>query len=267
VDETTSGGKPTAAQFLAGKDDGSGGWIFTIGRERHGAFGGAFGGLLGACSVHAGRSLVPGRTPVAMDTRFLRGLPAGDARFVPQLIHEGRSLACVNVDVFDEEGRLTTRTLVSFVTPDALKNRDHPGAAGSGPGVKSWADGKPWRHPPGTTVPIIDTFSPRAIGRDERGDGVALPVPWGGPGHGAEAICMAADISVGGPVAGAFRDDPSPAPNPDLSVRILSDEVGSEVASFARLERIASGVALVRMEIWSNGALVGAGVCSSLLVG
>lgn len=34
----------TAVEFLAGEPRGDGSWAFAIGRERHGAFGGATGG-------------------------------------------------------------------------------------------------------------------------------------------------------------------------------------------------------------------------------
>src|SRR5712692_10106569 len=72
-------------------------WIFRIGEELHGAFGGAFGGMLAACSVLVSREVVPARTPVALDCRFLRGLPAGVARTRTTVLHSGRSLSCVSV--------------------------------------------------------------------------------------------------------------------------------------------------------------------------
>jgi acyl-coenzyme A thioesterase PaaI-like protein len=256
---------PSAGEFLGGRSLGEGRWTFSIGADRHGAFGGAFGGLLAACCVHAARPFAPERVPTSVDARFLRGVGAGDVMVVASLLHSGRSLSGVNVDVFDARERLCTRTLVYLVDRQALQDRSHHGPGGA-QGYRPWSDGKPWPHPPGLHVPIIDTFQPRFVGRDERGEGAALPVPWEPPSHGAEAVCLAADISVGGPVAAAFPGKATPAPNPDLSVRILSDVSGPDVAAFARLERIDRGVAAVRMEIWSGANLVGIGMCSSLLV-
>jgi acyl-coenzyme A thioesterase PaaI-like protein len=256
----------TAEAFLGGRRLDDDRWLFTIGAERHGAFGGAFGGLLAACCVHSARPLAPERVPTSVDARFLRGLGAGDAHLVTSVLHTGRSLTGVNVDVFDERERLCTRTLVYLVDRERLKDRSHPGTTQRPDGYRPWSEGKPWPHPPGLHVPIIDTFLPRFIGRDDRGEGVALPVPWQPPGHGAEAICLAADISVGGPVAAAFPGKATPAPNPDLSLRILSDVSGPDVAAFARVERIEHGVAAVRIEMWSLEGLVGIGACSSLLV-
>jgi len=255
-----------AAEFLGARPDPDQAWRLAVGRQHHGAFGGAFGGLLAAGCVVAARSAAPGRAPVSLDCRFLRAVAAGEIRFVPVVLHAGRSLACVSVDVFDEEGRLASRGTVSLVSPDALEHRDHAGAAGRGEPPPAWATGRVWAHPPGGAAPIIDTLEPRAVARDERGVATALRVPWDEPGRGAEAACLAGDMCVGPPVAGAFPGDPKPAPNPDLSLRFVGEAVGSEVVGYGRLERMAAGVAAVRIEVWSAAKLLAIGVSCSLLV-
>jgi acyl-coenzyme A thioesterase PaaI-like protein len=255
-----------AIEFLQGDRSGDGTWRFAVGRERHGAFGGAFGGLLAACTVHVARSAADGRRPVSLDTRFLRGLPAGHARLVPTVVHAGRSLTCVGVDVLDERDRLTTRSTVYLVAPDALQPLEHPGEGLGPPEGVRWEEGIPWRDPPGMEVPIVTTFAPRQVGRGDRGIGTALRVPWDEPGAAAEAACLAADMSVGPPVAGAFPGSPTPAPNPDLSVRFAGQEVATEVAGWARLERIDGGLAAVRIEVWSGDDLVAIGVSCSLII-
>lgn len=202
----------TAIEFLAGRPRADGSWAFAIGRERHGAFGGAFGGVVSACCVAAARSVAPDRLPASLDVNYVRGLPAGTARMVPSVVHGGRSLTTVAVDAVDEAGRLCTRATVKLVAPDALARLDHPGPA-TGPAATRYAEGTPWRNPPDREVPLITTFAPRAVGRDPAaGIATALRVPWDSPGGAAEAACLAADVCVGPPVAGAFERCPTPTP-------------------------------------------------------
>lgn len=253
-----------AVEYLGGDPLEDGSWRFAIGRELHGAFGGAFGGALAASTVAAARPLVDGRVPAALDCRFLRGLKAGVARFVPTLIHEGRSLACVSVDVFDERDKLTTRSTISFVDPAALHPMDHAGSVGS---WSAGADGVPWKNPPGVEVPIVATLEPRAVGSDERGIATAIAVPWDDPGASAETACLAADLCVGPPVGAVFTDGWIPHPNPDLSLRFVGEASGREIVGIGRLERIDAGLAVVRIEVRSAGALVAIGVSSSMLLG
>jgi acyl-coenzyme A thioesterase PaaI-like protein len=256
----------TAAEFLAGTRGADGSWAFAIGRERHGAFGGAFGGVVSACCVTAARSLAPERSPASLDVNYVRGLAAGTARMVPTVVHGGRSLTTASVDVVDDTGRLCTRATVKLVASEALEALDHPGARPAPPAAAPYGDGTPWRNPPGRDVPLIETFAPRAVGRDEgAGIATALRVPWDEPGAAAEAACLAADICVGPPVAGAF-DRWVPHPNPDLSLRFASASVGAEVVGWGRLERVEAGLATVRVEVRSDGALVAAGVSMSLLL-
>src|SRR5918996_3893007 len=155
----------TATTFLGGEPATDGAWRFSMGRELYGAFGGVFGGAVAAASLLTARSTAPDRQPVALDCRFVRSLPAGEARAVPSIVHEGRTLSCVSVDVLDERGRVATRATVSLVDPAVLEPLDHPGASVSAPGGET--DGTPWRQPPGVEAPIIDTLDPRLVGRDE----------------------------------------------------------------------------------------------------
>jgi acyl-coenzyme A thioesterase PaaI-like protein len=255
-----------ADSWFAKEADRSGGWSVEVLDAHLGAFGGTFGGFIAAYCVNVARTADPAKVPFAVDAHFLRPLPVGRARFAPNIVHSGRSLTTVEVDVHTADGRLSARTIVSLVAAGSLKDRDHPGAELSQPDVRSWQDGKPFRQPSGLHTPILDTFSPRAVGRGERGSGTAIPVPWICGGHGAEAACLAADLSVGSPVALAFRDDPTPAPNPNISLRLVSDEVGPHVLAMARLERIHAGVATIRIELWTGNRFLGIGACSSLLV-
>ncbi|MCZ7537595.1 MAG: thioesterase family protein [Acidimicrobiia bacterium] len=185
-------------EFLGGEKQGDGSWRFDLGRELHGAFGGANGGVVAAACLATARDAVPGRVPAGLDARFLRGLTAGTAHAVPTILHQGRTLAIVSVDLFDERDKLCTRGSISFVDPSALASVDDPGQAGSPKGWCSHAEGKPWARPgSGIRVPLIETFDPHVVGNDERGIATSVRVLWDEPGTCAEAACIAADISVG----------------------------------------------------------------------
>ena len=246
-------------------DDGS--FRFALGRELHGAFGGANGGVLAAACLVAARSLAPEREPAALDAHFLRGLRAGAARAVPTLLHRGRTLTFISVDLFDERGSLCTRATVTLVELRALVTLDAPAESG---GWLAHEQGKAWARPSSAVaVPLIDTFDPRVVGRDERGIATSTRVLWSEPGTCAEAACIAADISVGPPVGAATGGRPIPIPNPDLSLRFNArGELPRTLVATARLESLQAGLALTRIGVFASGALVAAGVsCTTLLAG
>src|SRR2546428_7079623 len=101
--------------------------------------------MVAACEVISARTIAPGRVPTALDCRFLRALPAGTARVVPRLVHSGRSMSCVSIDVEDERGRLATRATVSLVDRAAVRPLDHP-------------DARPLAHPGSVEIPSVPRY-------------------------------------------------------------------------------------------------------------
>ena len=255
-------------EFLGGRPVDDGEWRFRLGRELHGAFGGANGGVLAAASVAAARAQAPDRRPAALDSRFVRGLTAGEARVVPTLLHQGRTLSCVSIDIFDERDKLCTRSTVSLVTPEALEPLDDAGHAGTPEDWVDYADGKPWALPGGgTEVPLIETFGPRLVGTGARGYATAVRVNFEDASAVAEAACIAADISVGPPVGAVAAARGVPMPNPDLSLRFCgAAPLGDVIVASARLERIGAGLATTRIEVWSEGVLAAIGISSTTLL-
>ncbi len=264
-----------ALEFLNGRRTGGGPgearFGFALGRELHGAFGGANGGVLAATCLAAARALAPGRLPAGLHARFVRGLVAGEALVVAALLHEGRTLSCVSVDVRNARDQLCTRGTVSFVTPSALEPLDHAGAPRPATNWVPYEQGRRWPEPTGPVrVPLIDTFAPREVGRDDaRGIATAVRVHFDAPEALPEAACIAADISVGPPVGSVVGGKGIPIPNPDLSLRFCGvAPLQPVIVAAARLERIAAGLATTRIEVWSGGLLVAVGVsCSTLLAG
>ncbi len=253
--------------FLGGRPARDGEWEFQVGRELHGAFGGANGGVVAAVSVRAARAVSPGRIPASVDARFLRGLTAGAARVIPTAVHTGRTLTVVGVDIYDERGKHCTRSTVTLVAPEALADVDDEGRAGKPAAWLPYAEGEPWPQLPGLDVPLIRAFEPRRIGSDERGIATAVRVRWDEPGTCAEAACIAADISVGPPVGDALRalGRRIPLPNPDLSLRFCAEPPLPRImVSAARLERIAAGLATTRIEVRTEAReLVAVGVSTT----
>ena len=253
------------AAFLGGHQETRGRWSFTIGRELHGAFGGAFGGVVAAASLVAARSLAPDRRPSALDCRFLRGLGAGQVTAEAAVVHEGRTLMCVTVDVSDERGRRSTHSTVSLVEPAALLR--HARQPTEAPAFVPYEEAAPWRNPPGVDAPIIETLGPRSVGQVDGGLATAIAVPWDEDGHDAAAACLAADLCVGPPVALALPDEWVPHPNPDLSLRFCGAvRTDAEVVGVGRLERLDDGLAAVSVAVWSGSQLAAVGVSSSLLL-
>ncbi len=255
-------------EFLQGTWAEDGEWTFELGRELHGAFGGANGGVVGATCVAAARSLAPDRVPAGLDVRFIRGLTEGAARVVPVMLHGGRTLSVVSVDIFDSRDKLCTRATVSLANPDALEPFDHEGFSGDPSGWVAHGEGKPWARPTGgVEVPLIDTFAPMLVGNDERGYATAVKVLWDEEGTCAEAACIAADISVGPPVGAVVRGKPIPIPNPDLSLRFCAEPaLPGTMISACRLERVSRGIASTRIEVWAASELIAVGVSTTTLL-
>ena len=214
---------------------------FAFGCELHGAFGGVFGGVLSAAVVLAARPAAPDRVVAGVDCRFLRSVPAGRARATVTPVHAGRTVSCVRVDLRDDRDRMTTTGTVTFVDPIALR------PLSVDPCMEPPPQWRPWRTPAGVVAPIVDLLRPEVGAMASGAIATRLDVPW--EGHRAEAACVAADLSVGPPVAAACTGTWSPHPNPDLSLRFTATADGVTVTSVARLAAVTGGVAAVAMDV------------------
>lgn len=251
----------TLHEFL-GAAPGDDCWRFELGRELHGAFGGAFGGVVAAAAVLTARTCAVGRVPVALDVRFLRSLPAGTATAVPTVLHEGRTLSCVSVDLSQADGRLAARATVSLVNTDALAPLTRDQAA---PPIPAYDDARPW---PPIGAPIIETLAPRTVPWPDASGAVAIRVPWNDDGAdtSAEAACLPADMCVGPPVGLGIAGEGLAFPNPDISLRFAAPVTSPDLVGIGRLERVHTGIATVGIEVWGEGGLCAIGVSMSTLL-
>jgi acyl-coenzyme A thioesterase PaaI-like protein len=252
----------TLAEVLGARRDGDA-VVLMFGPELHGAFGGVFGGVLAAAALHTGRSVVGPRTPAGIDCRFLRPLPAGEARATPTVVYEGRRLSCVRVDVADEQGRLATTAVTSYVDPDELHHLEVAGAPAPAPARR-----RRWSLPPGVDAPIMAVLDPH-LGSLRPGEVAAeVTLPWDEPGAGAaESACVAADLCVGPPVAAACHGGWRPHPNPDLALRLApSPATGPTLTGIGRVVCIGGGQAVVAVEVHAGGRCFAAGAATSMLL-
>ena len=241
----------------------NGEWHYQLGEEFNGGFGGTNGGVLAAVCINVARKLAPGRQPIGIDARFIRGFRPGIARVVATVLNGGRTLSTVSVDIFNDE-KLATRGTVSLVVPEALENVDadiQPAEAE----LKTYEEGRVWREPSSQKIPLIETFKPRQLGKNSRGIATAVDTIWDEPGALEEASCIAADISVGPPVASALGGKPLAIPNPDISLRFAgADTTPAWLVSICRLESINAGIATTRMQVRDANILVAVGISTTI---
>lgn len=251
---------PPLEEFLGAKPIGEGAWGFHVPRELHGAFGGAFGGIVAACTLVAARSVAPGRVPNALDCRFLRGLPAGAAYTRAAVLHSGRSLTNVAIDLRDENERLCARSTISLVDPAVLVAVERPDR-GPGTWTPHW-EAAQWP----AIAPIVSTIDSRLVGTDEHGIATAMRIPWDvTPESSAESASMAADMAVGPPL-GKLASEGVSTPNPDLSLRFCGEVTDPIIVGVGRLERSGGGIAAIGVDVWSAERLVAIGVSTALLL-
>lgn len=245
---------------LGARPDGDARWRARTPEHLQGAYGGTFGGLLAALSVATASEAVSGRTPFSLDAQFLRGLRGEEAEIRCDLLREGKSLAAVAVSILDGDA-LATRATVMLADVAVLDDWDldpgHP-APPSG--------GKPWGHPPGQTVGIIETLKPAARRTDDGAIATTITVPWDAPDASAVAACFSADVATGPPVEAAFDGGWRPHPNPDLSLRFLPRSLSSsELVGVGRLDGVASGVAVLDLDVWCDDERIARGTATSLV--
>lgn len=251
-------------EHLGVTPDGAGAWRVSAPESLHGAYGGAFGGFLAATTVAVAREAAPGRLPFALDCQFVRGLRCLDAPVQADVVRAGRSMTVVAVTI-SQGGDVATRATVLLADPSSL---DDWNVADRGAAPAGTAEAKPWRHPPGRRVGIVDTLAPRA--NRETGGSIATTIrtPWPEPDSdaSAEVACMAADLATGPPVEATFDGTWRPHPNPDLSLRFLPRPItAAEVTGVGTLDGAVAGVAMMSLAVWAGGERLAVGICTSLV--
>lgn len=255
------------ADFFDGSRQSPGDWRFDLPDSVNGAFGGTNGGVLAALAVHVARDVAPGRRAAGVDARFIRGFRPGTANVIASIVNEGRTLSTVQVDVSNSDGKLCTRALVSLVNPETLADLDHEGAERPS-GLLAVSDGTPWAQPkPPMIIPLLDTFEPTFCGKTSAGTATAAKTVWDGDESCAEAVCIAADLSVGPPVARAVKGHRVGTPNPDISLRFGAEvDLPEFLIACCKLQSLVAGLASTAIEVWAGSSLLATGVSTTTCI-
>lgn len=250
-----------------GKKIEDGYFTFQLKENMNGGFGGTNGGVLAALCVFVSRDLAKGRVPSALDTRFIRGFRPGEAIVNAKILNEGRSLSVISVDITNQEEKLCVRSTVTLVDPAVLADIDFEDQCLDKKELLKLDEGKVWPQPKGPQViPLIDTFEPAYIGNDIDGTATATKVIWQEENTTAEAVCIAADISVGPPVARLVKGKAS-IPNPDISLRFSGElDEQSHLLAFCKTTNITQGMASNQIKVWSGEQLAAIGISTTTCI-
>jgi len=247
----------TFAELFQGRQR-NGCWTFELGERFNGAFGGTNGGVAAAVSLHAALGERHELMPAAIDCHFLKGCRPGMVTVITRLLSEGRTLTVIATETLDHTGSLCTTALVTLVNPDRLEQ-----AVRTQPAIFVPADHSteplPWQHPKGHRIPLIDTFAPEIVASSDDSTTTRIHPGFDVRVATAEAVCIAADISVGPPVGRAVRGRAS-LPNPNLALRFSGARfAGSHLQSNCRLVQIEAGLACTEIRVGSDEILLGTG--------
>ena len=127
--------------FLGGPTPAGDEWCFEFGEQLHSNWGAVYGGALAAGVLAVARSATPERSPRSLHIQIVRSVPSGKAWATATVRHPGRTVATVEVDLYDERRKLAAIALLTMVTPDAVA-ADRRGIAESIVGRAERAGGK-----------------------------------------------------------------------------------------------------------------------------
>jgi len=233
-------------------------WEFELEERFNGAFGGTNGGVAAAVSLWAARARHAGWIPAAIDCHFLKGCKPGTARVSLRTLNEGRTLTVIATETRDHTSRMCTTALVTLVHPAML---DATISVPAGRCVATDPSGKAqrWQHPKGHRIPLIDSFAPEIVASSTDSITTRIELPFEVGDATAEAVCIAADISVGPPVGRAVAGRAS-LPNPNLALRFCgTSRRGRTLQSRCRLVQIHAGLACTEIEVGSDEVLLATG--------
>jgi acyl-coenzyme A thioesterase PaaI-like protein len=254
-------------------------WCFEFGEQLRSNWGDVVhGGAVAAGMLAVARAAAPERSPRSLHVQIVRSMPSGPAWATAVVRHPGRTVATVEVDLFDQRRKLAAIALVTMVTPDAV-------AAGYDRAVAA----PPFRV---TEVPLPPVPEARwapitaTLQMATRGETVGLKaenvrsnvdgsvagvlecvVPWDDlEATGPEAACLLADAAVGLPFIDSYIPLEHVGPNADLSLRFSTAPATRVIAAAATLLAVQRGTATVGVEVQAGDNQLAHGLATSLLL-
>lgn len=267
-------------EFLGGPRVDGGGWVFDLGEHLESNWGAVYGGATSAALVAVARAAAPDRSPRSLHVQLLRSVPRGLARASAEVLHAGRIVAAVQVELRDQADKLAVVGLVTMVTPEALAAELHDTST-----EPFHRKVRPAQLMAGFTAPIQQTLDMLSDLQDDGSfvasfadnrppclDGTPPPVghitlPWGDLEHtGPEAACLSADAMTAPPILYSYIPNDVIGPNVDLSLRFTTASATREVLSAGTMLSVHSGAVTVGIEVQAGDSQLARGLATSLLL-
>lgn len=265
--------------FLGGPTPDGDGWRFEFGEQLRSNWGDVVhGGAVAAGMLAVARATAPERSPRSIHVQIVRSMPSGPARATAVVRHPGRTVATVEVDLYDQRDKLAAIALLTMVTPDAVAAEyDRAVAAPKFRVTEFPAPPVPEER----IAPIVATLqmAPRGetVGMKAENfrssvDGTVAGVmecvvPWDDlEATGPEAACLIADAAVGHPFMDSFIPLEHVGPNADLTLRFSTAPATRVIAVASALLSVQRGTATVGVEVQAGDHQLAHGLATSLLL-
>jgi uncharacterized protein (TIGR00369 family) len=270
-------------EFLGGPTSDGDEWRFDFGEHLQSNWGAVYGGALAAGALAVARSATPERSPRSMHIQMVRSVPSGPARATASVRHLGRTVATVEVDVFDQRRKLAAIALLTMVTPDGVAgDYDRAGAAPPFDLIeKPISSEETVRGAEAAglvvTLGLNTSFSarnvmPRAENFRTSVDGTLAvatecTVPWEELEHtGPEAACLVADSAVASPVLDSYIPVENVGPNPDLTLRFTTAPATRVIYAASNMLSVQRGTTTTGIEVHAGDNQLAHGLATSLLL-
>ena len=266
--------------FLGGPKPAGDEWHFDFGAHLFSNWGAVYGGAIAAGLLTVARSATPERSPRALHIQMVRSIPSGRVFATAAVRHPGRTVATVEVELYDERRKLAAIALLTMVTPEAVAAEYDRATAAPRIHVTERPFVDPMSMQDAGIVAALDINSrfirdglmPLAANVRTSVDGssarfLECRVPWNALGvTGPEAACLAADAVVGAVILESFVPDEALGPNPDLSLRFTTAPATSVISAASTLLSVQHGTATVGLEVQAGDNQLAHGLATSLLL-
>jgi acyl-coenzyme A thioesterase PaaI-like protein len=268
--------------FLGGPAPDGDEWGFEFGEHLQSNWGAVYGGALAAGMLAVARSALPERSPRSLHIQIVRSVPRGRAFAAATVRHGGRTVATVEVDLYDERRKLAAIALLTMVTPDAVAaDYDHATAA---PPFRLTESPRDARNtvPGARAAPIVAALKVNALASADTRlradnvrpnvDGSAAAVvectlPWKDlEDTGPEAACLIADLAVALPVGDSYISAEDVGPNADLTLRFTTAPATPVIVAASTMLSVQRGTATIGIEVQAGDNQLAHGLASSLLL-
>jgi acyl-coenzyme A thioesterase PaaI-like protein len=256
-------------------------WCFDLGEHLQSNWGAVYGGALAAAVLAVARSTTPERSPRSLHIQIVRSVPSGRAFATATVRHGGRTVATVEVELYDERRKIAAIALVTMVTPDAVAADYDRTTAAPEFRLAETAFTESDRISGASAAPIVATLNltprgetGRLIAENVRSsvDGSAAAVmkcavPWEDLEHsGPEAACLVADLVVALPIGWSYISSQDVGPNADLTLRFTTAPATPVVFAAGTMLSVQRGTAMIGLEVQAGDSQLAHGLATSLLL-